>query len=94
MHQGYHLNTNWLLGESREMLLTPAVKNSKPNELFLLISQIDETRPNYKKYVELIRLMQMESIEQIIFAKLEEMKVIAKKEIQVFLADPGIKDEQ
>jgi hypothetical protein len=46
----------------------------------LLFCHIKENDPRFERYVELIRLMRISFVEQIIFAKLEEIKAIAKDE--------------
>jgi transcriptional regulator with XRE-family HTH domain len=88
LNQSYNLNINWLLNEKGEMFLTAEDKKSKESKfpgLPLLFCHIKENDPRFERYVELIRLMRISFVEQIIFAKLEEIKAIAKDEIKSIL---------
>jgi transcriptional regulator with XRE-family HTH domain len=82
----YNLNLNWLVRGSGEMIVSPA-KKFKNADLHQLLSQIDKNDPMYEKVVELLNLLRIPVIEKIIFAKLEEIKVIAKKEIESFFEE-------
>jgi transcriptional regulator with XRE-family HTH domain len=79
----YHLNINWLIHGSGEMI-EPPWKKSKHLDLHQLLSQIDKNDPRYEKVVELLNLLRIPVIKTIIFAKLEEIKVLAAKEIDSF----------
>jgi len=81
----YHLNINWLIHGSGEMTLSLLKK--KYLDLPEHLSQIDENDPRYANYVELFKLLRVRFIEDIIFAKLTEMKVIAKKQIDSFFEE-------
>jgi transcriptional regulator with XRE-family HTH domain len=83
LNRQYHLNLNWLLSGSGEMIISPE-KDSKYGDLPLLFSHIDENDPRFERYVELNGLMRIPVIEQIILAKLAELKVIAEEEIKSF----------
>jgi hypothetical protein len=52
----------------------------KKNDLSIRLSDIDVDDPRYKKYLELKRYMEIPAVEQIIFAKLEEIKRMFQKE--------------
>jgi len=82
----YHLNINWLIHGSGEMILSP-LKKKKYLDLPEHLSQIDENDPRYANYVELFKLLRVRFIEDIIFAKLTEIKVIAKKQIDSFFEE-------
>jgi transcriptional regulator with XRE-family HTH domain len=82
----YNLNLNWLIRGSGEMIVSPA-KKFKNADLHQLLSQIDENDPMYEKVVELLNLLRIPVIKTIIFAKLAELKVIAKKEIESFFKE-------
>jgi transcriptional regulator with XRE-family HTH domain len=82
----YNLNLNWLVRGSGEMIVSPA-KKFKYADLHQLLSQIDKNDPMYEKVVELLNLLRIPVIKTIIFAKLEEIKVIAKKEIKAFFGE-------
>jgi transcriptional regulator with XRE-family HTH domain len=82
----YHLNLNWLLTGSGEMVISPG-KDSKTADFPILFSHIDEDDPRFEGYMELRSLMNIPVIEQIILAKPEELKLIAKEEIKSFFED-------
>jgi len=52
-----------------------------------LLSQIDKNDPMYENYVELLSLLRIPFIKAIIFAKLEEIKMLAAKEIKSFFKE-------
>ena len=79
----YHLNLNWLLTGSVEMIIPP-VMDSKTDNSF----QIDDSTSRVESYEELYTLMRIPVIEQVIFAKLSELKVIAEEEIKSFYEGP------
>ena len=82
----YHLNLNWLLTGKGEMIISPG-KDSKHVDLTQLFSHIDEDDPRFERYVELKSLLRIPVIEQVIFAKLEEVKLIAAEEIKSFFEE-------
>ncbi len=86
LHRRYHLSLNWLITGIGGMIMSPE-EELKYAELTQLFSHIDETDPRFKAYMELKRLMNIPVIEQIIFAKLEEVKIIAAEEIEAFLKE-------
>jgi len=83
LYRRYHLSLNWLITGKGEMIIFPE-KELKYAELTQLFSHIDETDPRFEGYMELKRLMKIPVIEQVIFAKLEEVKIIASEEIKSF----------
>lgn len=79
----YHLNINWLIHGSGEMI-ERVLKKLKHLDLPQLLSQINENDPQYANYAELLDLLRVPFIKTIIFAKLEEIKMLAKEEINSF----------
>ena len=86
LNNQYHLNINWLIQGSGEMI-EPPWKRSKDLDLQQLLSQIDKNDPMYENYVELLSLLRIPFIKAIIFAKLEEIKMLAAKEIKSFFEE-------
>ena len=78
-HDKYRLNTNWLLSDRGDMFESEEVRTS--TAVSLLNCHIRKKDDMYKKYSELIDLMKVPVIEQVILAKLVELKVLAKEEI-------------
>lgn len=82
LNNKYRLNINWLLREKGDMLL--------PKELngfgisFIGMPHVKYGDPMYDKYVELFTLMQIPVIEQVILAKLVELKALLKDEVREF----------
>jgi transcriptional regulator with XRE-family HTH domain len=82
LHNKYRLNLNWLLREKGDMFL--------PKELngfgisFIGRPHVKYGDPMYDKYVELFTLMQIQVIEQVILAKLVELKALMKDEVKEF----------
>jgi DNA-binding XRE family transcriptional regulator len=75
----YHLNLNWLLTGKGEMILPPG-NDSKIAESF----KLDDLTGVVDSYEEFFTLMRIPVIEQQIFSKLAELKLIAKDEIKKF----------
>jgi transcriptional regulator with XRE-family HTH domain len=86
LNRQYHLNLNWLLSGSGEMIISPG-KDSKYGDLPLLFWHIEKNDPRFERYVELNSLMSIPVIEQVILAKLAEVKVIAEEEIKSFFEE-------
>ena len=82
----YHLNLNWLLTGKGEMIISPE-EDSKTADFPILFSHIDKDDPRFEGYVELNSLIRIPVIEQIIFAKLAEVKIIAAEEIKSFFEE-------
>lgn len=76
------LNLNWLLCNKGKIFL--ADEEYASSAASLLECHLSKNDPKYEKYVELITLMQVPEVEQIILAKLVELKVFARKEINQF----------
>ncbi|UCH96429.1 MAG: helix-turn-helix transcriptional regulator [Candidatus Aminicenantes bacterium] len=70
--KAYRLNADWVVNNRGEMFLSPA--------LDLIYTVLIE------KYSELLDLMQVPVVEQLILARLEEIKVIAREDIEGFRA--------
>lgn len=82
-HEKYKLNTNWLLSNRGEMFVSDEERTAPSASL--LHCHVHKQDGMYKKYVELIDMMQVPVIEQVILAKLLELKVLAKEEIDRYL---------
>ena len=83
LYRQYHLNINWLLTGSGEMIISPE-EDSKTAYISQLFSYIDENDPRFEKFVELFSLMRIPAIERVILGKLAEIKALAKEEIESF----------
>jgi transcriptional regulator with XRE-family HTH domain len=81
-HHTYGLNTNWLLSNKGEIFVAEEEHTSLAPSL--LECHVPKKDARYEKYAELIDLMQVPEIEQIILAKLVELKVFAREEINQF----------
>lgn len=92
LYQQYQLNQNWLITGDGEMLLQRLV-DEKGSSLFPA-DHIKEDDPVYEKYVELLTLMRIPVIEQIILAKLVEMKALLKDEIKEFQENTAKKGDE
>lgn len=79
----YRLNANWLLSNMGEMFVADEENSAKP-AASVLGCHVQEEDPRFNRYLELVDLMQVPVIEQIILAKLTELKVFAKEEIDEF----------
>jgi transcriptional regulator with XRE-family HTH domain len=66
----YRLNADWIVNDRREMF-----DDSPPFPKAMI-----------EKYSNLIKLMQVPVVEQLILARLEEVKAIAREDIERFLA--------
>jgi hypothetical protein len=62
----------------KEEMFLPTENKSKYADLPLHFYYIEESDPNFERYVELISMMRISFVEQIILAKMAEIKVIAK----------------
>lgn len=82
LHRKYRLNNNWLLNDCGEIILP--FEEFKGKSVSKLNFFIPEDNPRYKQYVELLDFMQIPLIENVMMAKLQELKVIAKAEIESF----------
>ncbi len=85
LHYFYHtygLNTNWLLSNIGDMFVAEEEHTSLA--ISLLECHVPKKDARYAKYAELIDLMQVSEVEQIILAKLVELKVFAREEINQF----------
>lgn len=82
-YETYHLNSNWLLNSSGDIFLT--TEDTKSNAVSRLGCHIPKGDPKFERYLELLELMQVPVIEQLILAKLLELKVIASEEIEEYL---------
>lgn len=79
----YRLNANWLLSEQGEMFISDE-PIAIPTSVSVLGCHISDKDPRFPRYVDLVDLMQVPVIEQVILAKLTELKVLAKDEILEF----------
>jgi DNA-binding XRE family transcriptional regulator len=79
----YRLNVNWLLDNHGEIL---GREDSNIHSCVSLLGcHIPKNDPMYEKYAELVDLMQIPVVEHVVLAKILELKVIAKNEIENFL---------
>jgi transcriptional regulator with XRE-family HTH domain len=81
LQKNYKLNISWLISSKGDLYER---EESFPPPASLLDCHVPVKDPRYGKYVELIYLMQVPVIEQVVLAKLTEIKVIAKDELEVF----------
>ena len=82
LYQKYNLNQNWIITGDGDMLLERLT--GKEGDPIFPTDRIKEDEAMYHKYMELLSLMRIPVIEQIILAKLVEMKVLLKDEIKEF----------
>ncbi|MCP5050013.1 MAG: helix-turn-helix domain-containing protein [bacterium] len=81
-HRTYHLNTNWLFTGAGEIFIV--TEEPPPTAASLLDFHLQRANGTYDKYTELMELMQIPLIEQLMLAKLLEIKVLARDEIKEF----------
>lgn len=81
-HRKYRLNTNWLLSDVGDIFIPE--EEPVPSATALLNSHLQRSQLSYERYTELLELMQIPVVEQVILAKLTEIKVMAKEEIEEF----------
>lgn len=81
-HLNYNLNTNWLLSDVGEIFIPE--DEPAPSAADLLDILLQRTQDSKERYTELLELMQIPVVEQVILAKLTEIKVLAKEEIDSF----------
>lgn len=81
-YETYGLNINWLITGDGEMYLRD--KALEEENLPLMLPHVSYEDSTYSQYLELTRLMQVGSIEQVMLAKLTELKMMFKEEIQEF----------
>jgi len=82
LYSDYRLNLNWLIGDDPDMLLK--VKSKMVTVISLLPAQIPEDDYRYEKYLELLGLMMVPEVEQVIWGKLQEAKILFKEAIDRF----------
>ena len=81
-HRKYRLNTNWLLSDEGDIFL---VENEPASAAIAgLDYHLQRSDAISERYAELLELMQLPVVEQIMMAKLLEIKVIARDEIEHF----------
>ncbi|UCH94993.1 MAG: helix-turn-helix transcriptional regulator [Candidatus Aminicenantes bacterium] len=81
-YEKYDLNLNWLVTGEENMYLESA---EKKNASRIMAPHVKYGEPTYDNYQELNSLMQIPVIEQVIFAKLSECKIIFKEQVKKFL---------
>lgn len=84
-HEKYKLNLNWLLSNEGEMLILHYRTN--PNASSVMDCHIRYEDPKYHQYAELMNYMQVPAVEQVILAKLTEVKALFKAEIDAYFAE-------
>ena len=80
-YEKYELNLNWLVTGNEERYIA--------NKDLTFASRIMSSHPEYgesisNNYLELSKLMQIPVIEQVMFAKLSECKILFKDQVQEF----------
>jgi hypothetical protein len=83
-HRKYRLNANWLLSDRGEIFVSQ--EEESPHTVSLLGCHLHRGDQKFPQYAELIDLMQIPVVEQVILAKLVEIKVLAKDVIEEFMA--------
>jgi transcriptional regulator with XRE-family HTH domain len=81
-HKKYRLNTNWLFSDKGDIFI--AEEDPATSAASLLNYHLQRSQTTYERYTELMELMQIPVVEQVLLAKLMEIKVIAKEEIEEF----------
>jgi DNA-binding XRE family transcriptional regulator len=81
-HRKYRLNVNWLLNDLGETFVS--LEEQLAGAVSMLGCHVERSDPRFQQYVELINLMQIPVIEQVVLAKLVEMKVLAKDVVEEF----------
>lgn len=81
-YETYGLNINWLITGDGEMYLRD--KSAEEENLPLMLPHVSYEDSSYPQYLELTRLMQVAPIEQVMLAKLTELKMMFKDEIKEF----------
>jgi transcriptional regulator with XRE-family HTH domain len=81
-HKEYNLNSNWLVNQSGELFISD--EDKKSSSVSKLNCHVPQNDPRYEKYIELLEMMQVPVIEQVILAKLVEIKALAKNDVDEF----------
>lgn len=84
-YETYNLNINWLLTNEGELKVVHYRTN--PNATSVMDCHIPYNDPKYDKYAELMNYMQVPEVEQVILAKLTEVKALFKGDIEGFFAN-------
>ncbi len=82
-HRQYRLNANWLLNERGDIFMTH--EEMDPSAVSMLGCHVPRSDVMFQQYAELIDLMRVPVIQQIILAKLVELKVMAKEVIEEYM---------
>jgi transcriptional regulator with XRE-family HTH domain len=78
LKQHYKLNVDWLLLGDGDFFMSEGLT-------FFNVEFVKDHGANLERYIELINFMKVPVVEQVIFAKLEESKVLFKEEVKQFL---------
>lgn len=78
----YHLNCNWLLSGNGSMFEQKETMPDKTAAVSTIGCHIPLGDARYKRYQELLYYMQMPEVEQIILARLQELKHIAVDQVE------------
>lgn len=81
-HEKYRLNSNWLLNGRGDIFMSQ--EEMTPGAVSLLGCHVRRSDTIFQQYVELIELMRVPVIQQVILAKLAEIKVMAREVIEEF----------
>ena len=83
-YEKYGLNLNWLVTGEGEMYMDDSPKKFSST---LMAPDVEYGDPKFDKYQELSSMMQIPVIEQIMFAKLSECKILFKDHVHEFFDD-------
>lgn len=86
-HIKYSLNINWIVNNSGGMLT--ADEEIDPNAISILYCHIPKDSPKFQQYLDLMLSMQNPIVEQVVLAKVLELKALAKGAL-----DTGSKEKQ
>jgi len=78
----YNLNSNWVITGQENMILR---KDQKfPETITALECHIKEEDPTYEKYIDMLNYMEVPEVENVILARLTELKSLFREEIKSF----------
>ncbi len=87
----YNLNINWLITSEGEMTVTRY--RTFPNAPVLMDRRFSEKDARYEQYMGLFNFMQVPEVEQVMLARLTELKAIFKHEIEEHFANNDYEEE-
>lgn len=84
-YEKYGLNVNWLITGDGEMYME-GFKKGPGAAAALMYPHVEYGDPGYDQYAELINLMQIPVVEQLILARLSEVKMLFMDDVKKFLS--------